>query len=638
MNLADTIKKIKNKIVDFFSFLKKKFINLTLKKKIFVVVAFILILSLTVFYAFKGDGKVKENLNYIEVQASRGNITETIEQSGVVEPYERYEITSLVKGEIISSPFEEGDMVNEGDTLYQIDDEDAQLNMEKAQMNLEEANENVSNLNIYAPANGRLTDFSIKIGDSIGAGIIGKINNTEDLCLDLPFAVSDYDKISVGDKVTATSALYMTTLSGKVTYKYSGTIGTGGSVIKNIEIQIENPGAIEDGTTLAATVHTNQGDVNSAGSGTIEGGTITSVRSEVSGEVTYIGAKSGDYVKRGQLIAKLKNNSLVNNLKSNQLSVKSNQKTLDNYNITAPISGTIITKNSKAGDKIDNSNAQTVMMVIADVSKMKFTITVDELDIADIKLGQTAIVEADAIPNDTFEAKVTSIASEGTSSGDGVTTFTVELTIDAPGTLKSGMNVNANILINEAYDVINIPEDALMGVNGNSATVLVKSDTNKKKSEDSDKTNPEKKPQNAPDGEIPEFDGEMPKFDGEMPEFDGEMPKMENQKSSENKKASANTPEMPQGGAAGRNSNIPDGYEMRRVIIGISDGTNVEIVSGLDEGETIAYIPTSASTQAGFGAMMMQMHGGGMPGGGMPGGGMPSGGRPSGGGGMPGGR
>ncbi len=617
MNLRS---KVGNVFLKTFDFLKVRFQNLSLKKKIVVIVAILLVLSLVVFSVSRGNSKKDEGLNYIEVEAYVGDISETIEQSGVVEPYERYEITSLVKGEIIASPFEEGDMVQEGDTLYQIDDEDAQLNMEKAQMSLEEANENVSNLSIYAPASGRLTDFSIKVGDSIGASVIGKISNTEDLALDLPFSVSDYDKIKVGDSVTATSALYMTTLSGKVTYKYSGTSSTGGSMVKNIEIEIENPGAITDGTTLAATVHTSSGDVNSAGSGTIEGGTISSVRAEVSGEVTYIGAKSGDYVKRGELLARLKNNSVVNNQKSNQLSVRSNQKTLDNYNITAPISGTVITKNSKAGDKIDNSNAQTVMMVVADMSKMKFTITVDELDIADIELGQTAIVDADAISDKTFEAKVTSIASEGTSSGDGVTTFTVELTIDEPGELKSGMNVNANILINEAKDVITIPEDALMGVNGTNATVLVKSEgkksNNKKADAETDEQPQPNKPNGGKEGERPDFEGDAPEINGEMPEFDRE-----------------NMPDMAPGENSGKNSNLPEGYEIRQVVIGISDGTNVEIVSGLSAGETVAYIPTSASSQTGFGAMMMQMHGGGMPGGGMMGGG----GRPSGGG-MPGGR
>ena len=62
---------------------------------------------------------------------------------------------------------------------------------------------------------------------------------------------------------------------------------------------------------------------------------------------------------------------------------------------------------------------------------------------------------------------------------------------------------------------------------------------------------------------------------------------------------------------------------------GVSDGDYIEITSGLQEGDTVAYIQTSSS-----GGMDMMM--GGMPGGGMPGGGMPSGG-PGGGGGAPGG-
>lgn len=622
MKVADSVKeslgKVKDGSVKAASAGTKKFKGLTRPKKIMVIVAAVLVLTLLCFFILGGKDKKTEELSYVEVQAAVGNITETIEQSGVVEPYERYEITSLVKGEIISSPFEEGDMVEEGDTLYQIDDEDAQLNMEKAQMNLEESYEDVNNLSIYAPASGKLTEFSLEVGDSIGASVIGKINNTERLAIDIPFSVGDYNKISVGDRVTATSALYMTTLSGTVTHKYTANadLGTDGSVVRNIEIEIQNPGSLADGTTFAATVHTSSGDVNSAGSGTIEGGTTTDVRAEVSGEVEYIGVKNGDYVEKGQLVARLTNSALVNSHKSNQLNVKSNQKTLDNYNITSPISGTVITKNSKAGDKIDNSNASTVMMVVADMSKMKFTITVDELDIADIKLGQTAVVDADAIPETTFEAKVTNIASEGVSSGDGVTTFTVELTIDQPGELKSGMNVNANILINEAYNVITIPEDALMSVRGSNASVLVKSDGSKKSGKtDKTKTNQaekmpfDEKPENAQSGEKPN----MPEAEqggerqgggqGNMPQSQG---------------ANGN-------GGVRKNANIPEGYEIRQVVIGISDGTNIEIVSGLSEGETVAYIPSSGQSTNPFFAMMSGMPGGGMPGGGMSGGNRPGG-------------
>lgn len=617
-------------------FLDKSFYT---KKRIIIIIAAVLVVALLLFFIFggKGNGEV-EAQTYTETAAERMDITETIEQSGVVEPYERYEITSLVKGEIIESPFEEGDLVQEGDTLYRIDDEDAQLTIEKtqnsierAQMTLDETNKDISKLNIYATASGKLTNFDLNIGDTVSGGPVATIINTDVLTVDIPFAVQDFDVISVGDSVTITSALYMTTLPGKVIHKYDATAGNGGdgSVLKNIEVEISNPGALAAGTTFAATVHTSFGDVNSAGSGTVGGGTETTIKADVSGTVVSLPVKEGDYVKKGQLIASLKSDNLTNSRKSNELSLKdsklslkSNQKTLENYNITSPISGTVITKNSKAGDKIDNSNSSTVMMVVADMSKMKFTISVDELDISKIALGQKAIVDADALPDETFEAEITTISSEGTSSGDGVTTFTVELTINEPGGLKSGMNVNANILINEAKDAIAIPEDALMSVNGTTARVLVKTtgkeSNNKAKEQKNESAEGDKMPDMPQNGERPEMpsDGEMP----ERPEG-GEMP--------ERAGGGGNA-----GGADGVGMrNIPEDCEMREIEVGISNGSYIEVISGLSEGEVVVYIPSTAGSADPF-SMMMRGMGGGMPGGGMPGGGggMPGGGNRAGGG------
>ncbi len=603
------------------------------KKNIIILVAVVLIIALLCFFVFgKGKNNKTEEQKYTEAQAERMDITETIEQSGVIEPLDRYEITSLVKGEIISSPYEEGDYVEEGATLYQIDDEDAQLNIEKTQnsiersrMSLEETSDDISKLSIYANASGKLSEFTMKMGDTVN-GVIGKITNTDNLTVDIPFSAADFDKISVGNSVTITSALYMTSMSGRVSHKYDATAGTGndGSVLKNIEIEIPNPGSLAEGTTFAATVNTPYGTVSSAGSGTIGGGTVTTLKADVSGTVSYIAVKDGDYVKKGQLIAKLTSDSLTNsqrsnqlNLKDSELSLKSSQKSLDDYNITSPISGTVITKNSKAGDKIDNSNSQTVMMVVADMSKVKFTITVDELDITKIALGQTAVVDADALPEETYEAKVTSIAGEGTSTGDGVTTFKVELTIDEPGNLRSGMNVNANIVIEEAKDVIGIPEEALMNTKGSTAKVLVKSD---KAASKNDKRNAE--------------GGDADKVKGKSASA-GSIHANADAKSGSNKGTnSAPTGDSGKGsgGAPAGGNAVPDGYEMRDITVGISDGTNIEVVSGLSEGETIIYIPKSGESDNPF-AMMMGGGMGGRPDGGQgggPGGGAPGGGGPGG--------
>ncbi len=620
---------------------KKGFFKRFTKKKIIIITAIVLVVAILCFFIFgsKNSGKGSA-LTYVEAVAAVGNITASVEQSGVVEPLDRYEITSLVRGEIISSPFEEGDYVKEGDLLYQIDDEDAQLTLEKAQMSVDEANDNVEKLNIYATATGRLTNFSLSVGDNVGNGLIGNIISSDVLTVDVPFSLNDFNKISVGDDATITSALYMTSIRGKVTHKYyaNSEAGSNSGILRNIEIEIKNPGSLESNTTFAATVHTSSGDVNSSASGTISDGEVAELRAEVSGTVAYVGAKNGDYVKKGDLILQITNKSVVTSQKTSQLNLKSNIKTLDNYRITAPISGTVITKNSKAGDNIDSSNSQTVMMVIADMSKMKFTISVDELDISDIQLGQTAIVDADALPDEEFEARVTNISSEGVSSGDGVTTYDIELTIDEPGNLKSGMNVNATIIISQANNVVTIPEDALMSVRGTTATVLVKTDgnnstknvdgNNKGKSSESENTEnggAPTRPEGAENGKAParpEGMGGGEASAGSNGTANTEMPARQagtSNGSNESGKSNTENQNSKSSGARGA-SNIPDGCEIRQVEIGISDGTYIEIVSGLSEGETVVYIPSTSSSTTGFNMNMGMMMGGGMPGGGMQGG------------------
>ena len=523
-----------------------------------IVIGIIIVIIIVLLFSCGGKEEESKAMT-VTSPVQIGNVIETVEQSGTVEPYERREITALVRGEVISSPYEEGDFVNEGDTLYRIDDEDAQLNLERSQINLSEVNKSIADLNIYAPASGTLTNFNLSEGDNVNGGEIGKIINNDSMKVRIPFTAADFDKISIGDGVTVTSAAYMMSIDGTVTYKLDSNAGTGtdGSYLKEVEVTITNPGALSAGVTVAGAVRTVGGTVYSAKSGKIESGGTTSLRAKSSGTVETLKVKNGDKVKKGQLIAVLSNDSLMNNKRTTELSMRSERKNLDDYNITAPISGTVITKNVEAGDKIDNSNSQTVLMVVADMSKMKFTISVDELDVGQIKLDQNVSVTADALPGQRFNGVVSNIAAEGTVSGQGVTTYEVEIVINEPGELRSGMNVNANIIISETRDVLVIPEGALNGAKDGKASVYVAT------------------------------------------------------------------------GKEGDEAKFPDDYESRQVEYGTSNGSVVEIKSGLSEGENVIYVQYSGSGND-FMNMMRSMHGGGMSGGGMPSGGM-SGNRPGGG-------
>ncbi len=111
------------------------------------------------------------------------------------------------------------------------------------------------------------------------------------------------------------------------------------------------------------------------------------------------------------------------------------------------------------------SVSRTTAVSITPQDTMSITITVDELDILSLKVGQTAQVTLDAFPGQSFEGEVTSIDLSGTNSG-GSTKFTAVVTIDRETDMLAGMNASAGIVLDTTEDVLCIPEAALVEEDG----------------------------------------------------------------------------------------------------------------------------------------------------------------------------
>ena len=113
-----------------------------------------------------------------------------------------------------------------------------------------------------------------------------------------------------------------------------------------------------------------------------------------------------------------------------------------------------------------------MLAVIYDLSSLTFEMSIDELDIQNVKVGQKVTVTADAFENETFTGTVTNVSLESTYS-NGVSTYPVTVTLDETGNLLPGMNVDGVITLDEAEDVLTIPVDSLMRGN----QVYVRDDT-----------------------------------------------------------------------------------------------------------------------------------------------------------------
>ena len=145
------------------------------------------------------------------------------------------------------------------------------------------------------------------------------------------------------------------------------------------------------------------------------------------------------------------------NLRSAQMSMEDTENQLNNYTITSPISGTVISKEVKAGDTVSNTAGSTSLCTIYDLSYLQMTVNVDELEILSIKEGQSVTITADAISDRTFTGVVTSVSKAGTTAG-GTTTYPVTIRIDETGDLLPGMNATAEITTASAENALVHPQ------------------------------------------------------------------------------------------------------------------------------------------------------------------------------------
>ncbi|MBA7498718.1 hypothetical protein ES704_01455 [subsurface metagenome] len=135
------------------------------------------------------------------------------------------------------------------------------------------------------------------------------------------------------------------------------------------------------------------------------------------------------------------------------------QKQLDEATITAPFDGLVASVYVEEEDII--SAAMPILHLI-DLTSMELDAEVDEIDIPDVKLGQSVIIEVDALPALQLEGKVISIALLPTTLA-GLVVYEVKISLDVPpdSELKIGMSAIADIIIHQRSNVLLVPERAV---------------------------------------------------------------------------------------------------------------------------------------------------------------------------------
>ena len=160
-----------------------------------------------------------------------------------------------------------------------------------------------------------------------------------------------------------------------------------------------------------------------------------------------------------------------------EANLKQLEEQLSYTDVESPIDGVVLSRDVEIGDAVSSilvlGSSATLIMTLGDTSEVYVKGKVDESDIGKVYLGQPSRIKVESFKDKTFNGKVTKISPMGVEK-DNVTTFEVRVSINNPGgELKAEMTANAEILLEEHKNVLQIPEGAIIYDNQKKASVEV---------------------------------------------------------------------------------------------------------------------------------------------------------------------
>ena len=153
-------------------------------------------------------------------------------------------------------------------------------------------------------------------------------------------------------------------------------------------------------------------------------------------------------------------------LARDRANLKQLEEQLSYTDVVSPIDGIVLSRDVEVGDAVSSilvlGSSATLVMTLGDTSEVYVKGKVDESDIGKVYLGQPARIKVESFKDKTFNGKVTKISPMGVEK-DNVTTFEVRVSINNPGgELKAEMTANAEIILEEHKNVLQIPEGAII--------------------------------------------------------------------------------------------------------------------------------------------------------------------------------
>ena len=497
-----------------------------------VVVAALIAGGVLYFRGKKGGASSEAGTATVEY----GAISSVVDGSGLVKAKNSETISLTTAGTVMDVFVEEGQHVEQGDPLFTIDSPNAATEVQKArdevegyQKQINTLQKDIAGLNLSPSYAGKLMDVvTLNPGDEIGKGTkVATLADDTKMRLEQYYSYAYAGELKKGQTVEVSIPALMTTVEGTVEAVHMvNRITPEGSKLFSAEIVIPNAGVLAKDMVATATV--NGDTVYPYESGKLEYYRVGDLTSTVSG--TVISSNLVDYlsVTPGQVLVRIDGEDSETEIFTAQQALAEAQKRLETAQKNLDNCNAVAPISGQViGLSVTQGqelDANSTLVTISDTSTVTISATVDERNISYIKAGMS--VNLDQWGTSAFGTVET--VSLSSSVNNGVASYPITISADnTEGTLQVNSYVNYEIQASQNDNCLMVPIQAVRTVgldDGSTATVVyVQADS-------------------QPDNAL------------ELPYQDEE---------------------------------IPAGFYPVQVEIGIQDTYNVEIKSGLNEGDTV---------------------------------------------------
>lgn len=404
-----------------------------------------------------------------------GSIQSVVQGSGNANAKETATVTIPANGTVQQLFVESGGAVFAGDPLFTVYSQTAQDALTHAQDAMRTLNEKIGNLTLRAPFSGKLLEVTeFQAGDEVSEGSqVATLVDDSRFKLSLYFSYAYEDLIKVGQAASVSVPAVMYTSADGVVEKINKVsyITPEGGMYFEVIVAFNNPGTLTAEMDATATLFTEDGDMLFPyDGGKTEYYERRTLSTKAGGPLVRSSLLNYANVKAGDALLVMGSESLDEQISAAQDTLDEAQANMDALNAVSPIDGTIISCTIAEGSEVKAGDA---VITIQNTATMVVTIQVDDRNIGFVKLGDT--IELSDYNGNSYMGTVSNIEMQG-EVGQGMSTFPVTLEVDNwDGSLYAGAWLDYSFVTSQSDGCVLVPTTAVKSVldtEGNKQTVV----------------------------------------------------------------------------------------------------------------------------------------------------------------------